>query len=106
MITRVDHQPLDDKIAVRLWWEPSPTADSNILFFAVTAVWRDVSLSYMLENALPAYAESNNFVVLYPQCQAKNNPVGDGCWDWYGAVSKKLALRQPRPPWSGWPEAW
>jgi hypothetical protein len=29
--------------------------------------FRDVSTSYMLQNALPMYAESNEMVILYPQ---------------------------------------
>ena len=46
-----------------------------------------LSVSYMLENALPNYAESNNFVILYPQAKSgSDNPVGDGCFDWYGAT--------------------
>ena len=38
----------------------------------------------MLHNALPAYAEANSLVVLYPQAADKANPVGGGCWDWEG----------------------
>ena len=45
----------------------------------------------MLENALPNYAESNNFVILYPQAKSgSDNPVGDGCFDWYGATDSNF----------------
>ena len=34
-----------------------------------------MSTAYMLENALPQYAESNGFVVLYPQAAKAPNPI-------------------------------
>tara|TARA_B110000208_G_scaffold173051_1_gene216584 strand:+ start:990 stop:2105 length:1116 start_codon:yes stop_codon:yes gene_type:complete len=41
--------------------------------------WRPLSLSYMLGNALPAYAEGNDLVILYPQSAAgSENPAGGG----------------------------
>ena len=49
---------------------------------------RDVSTSYMLQNGLPAYAEANNIVLLYPQSAKYNNPASDACWDWYGATDE------------------
>ena len=54
---------------------------------------RQVGLSYMLENALPAYAESNDMVVLYPQSGSVRNPSGAGCFDWYGAVGQDFDTR-------------
>lgn len=54
---------------------------------------RDVGLSYMLENALPAYAEANQMVILYPQSGSVRNPAGGGCFDWYGAVGKDFDTR-------------
>lgn len=54
---------------------------------------RDVGLSYMLENALPAYAEANNMVIVYPQSGSVNNPAGAGCFDWYGAVGQDFDTR-------------
>ena len=54
---------------------------------------RQVGLSYMLENALPAYAESNDMVVLYPQSGSVRNPSGAGCFDWYGAVGPDFDTR-------------
>ena len=57
--------------------------------------WRVVSLSYMLENALPAYAEANSLVLIYPQSIAgdDNNPVGGGCFDWAGATGPMFDTR-------------
>jgi hypothetical protein len=54
---------------------------------------RDVGLSYMLENALPAYAESNDMVILYPQSGSVKNPAGGGCFYWYGAVGEDFDTR-------------
>ena len=54
---------------------------------------RDVGLSYMLENALPAYAEGNNMVIVYPQSGSVRNPAGGGCFDWYGAVGQDFDTR-------------
>jgi len=54
---------------------------------------RDVGLSYMLENALPAYAEGNNMVIVYPQSGSVKNPAGGGCFDWYGAVGQDFDTR-------------
>ena len=50
--------------------------------------FRIVGLNYMLYNGLAAYAESNDMVILHPQC-ASNRPgsdqaEGSGCWNWYG----------------------
>ena len=56
--------------------------------------WRVLSLSYMLENALPAYAETNDLVLLYPQSSAGgDNPVGNGCFDWFGATGEAFDSR-------------
>ena len=56
--------------------------------------WRVVSLAYMLQNALPAYAEANDIVILFPQSAAGNgNPVGGGCFDWYGATHPAFDTR-------------
>ena len=41
--------------------------------------YRAVSTSYFLENALPAYAEANDMVILYPQSAHSPNPTGAGC---------------------------
>ena len=56
--------------------------------------WRTLSLSYMLQNALPAYAETNDVVLLYPQSSAGgDNPVGGGCFDWFGATGEAFDTR-------------
>jgi len=55
---------------------------------------RQVGLSYMLENALPAYAEGNSMVIVYPQSGSIKNPCGNGCFDWYGAVGLDFDTRQ------------
>ena len=48
----------------------------------------------MLENALPAYAEANSLVILYPQSIAGDaNPVGGGCFDWAGATGPQFDTR-------------
>lgn len=47
----------------------------------------------MLENALPAYAEGNNMVIVYPQSGSVRNPAGGGCFDWYGAVGQDFDTR-------------
>lgn len=54
---------------------------------------RDVGLSYMLDNALPAYAEGNDMVIIYPQSGSVKNPAGGGCFDWYGAVGEDFDTR-------------
>ena len=38
-------------------------------------------------EGLPAYAEANEMVLLYPQSAKFNNPASDACWDWYGATT-------------------
>eukprot|EP00041_Stephanoeca_diplocostata_P011934 m.198169 g.198169 ORF g.198169 m.198169 type:complete len:420 (+) comp18738_c0_seq1:81-1340(+) len=52
--------------------------------------YRDVSTAYMMQIALPNYAESNDMVILYPQTGYDNNPAGAGCWDWFGATSAEF----------------
>ena len=56
--------------------------------------WRPVSTSYMLQNALPAYSEGNEMVILYPQSiSGAANPVGDSCFDWFGATGAAFDTR-------------
>lgn len=64
----------------------SSQCDVHVHYHPCGGSWRDVSTSYMLQNALPAYAELNKLVIIYPQCSRSPNPVGEGCWDWSGAV--------------------
>ena len=54
---------------------------------------RAVSTSYSLENGLPQYAESSRLVILYPQSAVSGNPVGSGCFDWYGATNLEFDTR-------------
>jgi len=55
--------------------------------------YRAVSTSYFLENALPAYAEANGMVILYPQAAHSPNPTGAGCFDWFGATNDAFDTR-------------
>eukprot|EP00039_Didymoeca_costata_P023175 m.6241 g.6241 ORF g.6241 m.6241 type:complete len:415 (+) comp3505_c0_seq1:226-1470(+) len=63
------------------------TCGVHIHYHPCGGSWRDVSTGYMMQNALPAYATANNFVIIYPQSVSIGNPEGDGCFDWSGSTS-------------------
>ena len=58
--------------------------------------YHSVGTAYMLQNALPEHAEGTGIIVLYPQAQAARNPVGEGCFDWYGATGDAFDTPQGR----------
>lgn len=66
----------------------------HVHYHACGGGWRDVSTTYMLENALPAYAEGNKFVIIYPQSSKANNPETDECFDWSGYTTPLFDTRQ------------
>jgi len=47
-----------------------------------------LNTSYMLENGMAAFAESNRMIILQPQANSKRPGDEDpGCWDWYGGIN-------------------
>jgi len=49
---------------------------------------------YVTTTGYNEIADSNNFIVLYPQCQGDDDSTAqnpDGCWDWWGYTSKSAS---------------
>jgi poly(3-hydroxybutyrate) depolymerase len=45
-----------------------------------------IGTTFVEQSGLNAYADTNDFVVLYPQATPQNGAIGNpqGCWDWWG----------------------
>lgn len=74
--------------ACRKRTDPSghPPCRVHIDYHACGGNFRAVSTSYMLQTGLAAYAEANNFVLVFPQT-SEAGVAGAGCWDWFGGIS-------------------
>eukprot|EP00038_Savillea_parva_P007664 m.171727 g.171727 ORF g.171727 m.171727 type:complete len:422 (-) comp13412_c0_seq1:249-1514(-) len=70
------------------------TCKVHVHYHGCAMSYRDVSLAYMLDNGLAAYAVANNMVIVYPQSQGKGNPVGDACFDWLGHTGENFDTKQ------------
>lgn len=52
-----------------------------------------VAYSFILENGLNGYAESNNIIIIYPQTSISLSKNPEGCWDWWGFTGYNYALK-------------
>jgi hypothetical protein len=82
------HRTMANPNAIAQWWREWPCG-VHVHYHPCGGSWHSVSTSYMLQNALPDYAETNDMVIVYPQTADQG-----GCWDWWGATGADFDTRE------------